>query len=173
MDLQQNDPGLAQAFVANRAQLRRAALAIVRAPEEADDVVQDAYVKLIEARCDAEVRQPLAYCFQVVRNMALDRRRRSAFESGLFGVEEEGHSVPAVMGQPERHAISWQNIAIIDRALAELPKRTRTAFELYRLNGLTQRDIGAQLGVSVGLVNSMIRDAMMALTHCRTMLVAE
>jgi RNA polymerase sigma factor (sigma-70 family) len=173
MDVQTGEPGLAEVFVANRAQLRRAALAIVRVPEEADDVVQDSYVKLIEARSDAVVRQPLAYCFQVVRNMALDRLRRASFEANLFLVEEEGQAVPSIHGHPERHAISFQNIAIIDRALAALPARTRRAFELYRLNGFTQRDIGRELGVSAGLVNGMIREAMMALTHCRELLGAE
>jgi RNA polymerase sigma-70 factor (ECF subfamily) len=38
------------------------------------------------------------------------------------------------------------------------------AFEMYRIRGMTQKDIAVTLGVSPTLVNFMIRDAM---THCR------
>lgn len=44
------------------------------------------------------------------------------------------------------------------------PKRTRYAFEMYRLHGVPQKDIAKELGVSPTLVNFMIRDA---LVHCR------
>ena len=40
----------------------------------------------------------------------------------------------------------------------------RRAFELYRLGGLTQREVADELGISTTLVNFMIRDA---LTCCR------
>jgi RNA polymerase sigma-70 factor (ECF subfamily) len=53
---------------------------------------------------------------------------------------------------------------MVSDALATLPERTRRAFELYRLGGLTQREVADELGISTALVNFMIRDA---LTCCR------
>lgn len=55
-------------------------------------------------------------------------------------------------------------MARISQALDSLPARTRRAFELYRLAGLSQREIASELGVSVTLVNFLIRDA---LASCR------
>lgn len=172
MSVDQISADLASTFVAHRTQLRRTVLAIVGRPEQADDIMQDAYVKLIGA-VTAAVRQPLGYCYQVVRNMALDHCRRASLEAGLFTLEEEGHHVPATQGMPEQRAINRQNIEIVDRALGQLPARTRKAFELYHVGGLTQRDIAQQLEVSIGLVNGMIQDATEALMACRHVLATE
>ncbi|MGC4060244.1 MAG: sigma-70 family RNA polymerase sigma factor [Aquabacterium sp.] len=156
-------------FVSHRAELRRAAVRIVSLADAADDVIQDAYIKLIGAQTAVVVRDPLSYCFQLVRNMALDHCRRSSLESGLFAKAEEGLHVPAQSG-PEQHAISCQNIAIVDAALSKLPERTRKAFELYRLAGLTQRDIALEMALSIGTVNGLIQEALGALMDCRHLL---
>jgi RNA polymerase sigma-70 factor (ECF subfamily) len=148
-------------------------MGIVGTTEAADDVLQDAYIKLIEAARTAEVRHSLAYCFQAVRNLALDCRRRCTFEEHLLAVEDEGANVPAAQATPEQYAINRQNLAIIDAALARLPMRTRQVFEMYRVGGLTQRDIAQRMSVSVGLVNGMIRDATNALMTTRHLLARE
>lgn len=162
---------LEAAFVAHRAQLRRTALAIVGTPESADDVLHDAYIKLAEADV-APVRQPLGYCVRVVRNTALDHRRRTVFEGGLLAQEDEGQHVAAAQGSPEQLTSARQQLAIVSKALGALPLRTRQAFEMYRLNGLTQRDIGQRMGVSAALVNNMVKEAIGALMACRSQLNA-
>jgi len=158
---------LADVFIAYRSQLCHAAMKILGNRERADDVVQDAYLKIIEADAVFDVRQPVAYIYQVVRNLAIDRHRRCALESGFFACEEEGLEVPAPSGTPEAIAIGRQELGRVARALGELPERTRKAFELYRVGGLTQREIAERLGVSTTLVNFMIRDA---IDHCRAAL---
>ncbi|WP_301287626.1 sigma factor-like helix-turn-helix DNA-binding protein, partial [Pseudomonas aeruginosa] len=65
---------------------------------------------------------------------------------------------------PETSHINYATLEHIADALTELPKRTRYAFEMYRLHGVPQKDIAKELGVSPTLVNFMIRDA---LVHCR------
>lgn len=160
-------------FIAHRVQLRGVAQKIVGQRELADEVTQDAYFKLTDTALSSRVQQPLAYCFQVVRNLAIDYRRRMNFEFNVFAVEDEGMNVPTPQATPEQYAISQQNLSLIDKVLDGLPARTRQAFEMYRLNGLTQRDIGQKLGVSAALVNAMIREATEALMHCRHLLDAD
>ncbi len=150
-------------FVEHRSQLQRAAFKILYNAERAQDVVQDAYLKMIEATNVFEVKQPLAYLFQMVRNLAIDAHRRAALEARFFVGEEDGLDVPASSGTPESMTVNRQDLRIVVDALAELPERTRRAFELHRLGGLTQREIANELGVSITLVNFMIRDAM---NHC-------
>ena len=147
-------------FVEHRPQLVRAAFKVLGNTQWAQDVVQDSFLKLNEAGPMFEVRQPLAYLFQVVRNLAVDAYRRAALEGRMFVGEEDGMAVPASCGTPESLTVSRQDLRIVADALATLPARTRTAFELHRLAGLTQREVGEQLGVSITLVNFMIRDAM-------------
>lgn len=158
---------LTEVFVANRARLRRVALAVVQNAQGAEDVLQDAYLKLLGAETALEVHQPLAYCSQIVRNMARDHLRRSTFESGLMALEEEGEHVAATHGQPELQAMRRQNIAILSDALEAVPVRTRIAYEMYIVRGMTQRDISKALEVSVGLVNALIAEAGAVLTRQR------
>jgi RNA polymerase sigma-70 factor (ECF subfamily) len=169
MDQQYLDIG--RTFVAHHGQLRGVAQKIVGTRELADDVAQEAYLKLIEAAAAFSARHPLAYCFQVVRNLAIDYRRRMALESNLFTEEEEGLHMPTPRATPEQSAIHRQSLALVDKALDQLPARTRQVFELHRLGGLTQRDIGKRLGVSAALVNAMIREASNALMQLRHALV--
>ena len=146
--------------------LRRAALKILGDLARAEDVVQDAYLKVTESERAPNIKQPLAYLYQIVRNLAIDRHRRAAFEGGLFENEEEGLQVPGQMATPEVTAISRQNLTVVARALSELPERTRR-FELHRLDGHTHCAIATQLNISTSLVNILIHDAM---NHCRAAL---
>ena len=154
---------LARSFVAHRKQLMEVAERILRCRRRAEDIVQDAFLKVIE-HTDAEaVLRPAAYLLSMVRNLAIDQYRRSSFESRLFANEEHGWQV-AANHSAETSLWGRQCLSVIDRALAELPERTRAAFELHRIHGLTQRDVAKRLSISATLVNFMIRDAML---HCR------
>lgn len=163
----QQSADLSTIFVTHLAQLRRVALNIVRNPERAEDIVQDAYLKATEAANILNIKQPLAYLLQMVRNLAIDRHRRTAFEVGLFESEEEGLHVPALIGAPEATAISRQHLTLVAHALSELPERTRRVFELHRLDGHTHCAIASKLQISTSLVNILIHDAM---DHCRAAL---
>lgn len=154
---------LCKAFVEHRPQLERAAFKILVNAERAQDVVQDTYLKMIEAAGAFEVRQLVAYLFQMVRNLAIDAHRRAALEARLFAGEELGMDVPDRSGTPESITVNRQDLRIVSDALTELPERTQCAFKLHRLDGLTQREIADKLGVSITLVNFMIRDT---LNHC-------
>lgn len=158
---------LVDIFVANRNQLCHVATKILGSRDRAEDVVQDAYLKIVDAKAVFVVKQPTAYVFRIVRNLAIDRYRRTALESGVFTVAEAGQNVPATSGTPEALTISRQQLNLVARAIEQLPARTRRVFELYRAGGHTQREIAQMLDVSPTLVNFMIRDA---LDHCRSAL---
>lgn len=158
---------LEDAFLQHRGRLHAAAHAIVGARDIAEDVTQSAYVKVLELSGELVIRQPVSYCFQVVRHLAIDYRRRLLLESHFFTDESQGDLAPTALASPEQAVIAAEHIALVDNVLAVLPSRTRTAFMLYRLNGLTQREIAKRLDVSPTLVNFMIRDAIDALKQCR------
>lgn len=160
MSLNQPSTKLGELFLTHSNQLKRAALKILGNQERAEDIVQDAYLKAIEAEKTFDVKEPLAYLFQIVRNLSIDRYRRIALENNIFSDEEEGLNIPSSHGIPENIAINRQHLHIISNALNTLPDRTRRAFELYRLGGYTQREIAEKLDISTTLVNFMIHDAL-------------
>ncbi|HET7868055.1 MAG TPA: sigma-70 family RNA polymerase sigma factor [Burkholderiaceae bacterium] len=158
---------LATVFMAHRKALQWTAQKILGDRPTAEDLVQDAYLKAREAAQAGVLRDPVAFAHQVVRHLAIDRHRRRALEACLFTDEASGHQVAATMAGPEGQAIDRQALARVARALGELPARARQVFELYRLEGCTQREIAARFDISPALVNFIIRDA---LAHCRAAL---
>lgn len=164
--LQEDD--LVAIFIAHRRQLCDVAAKVLGSRDKADDVVQDAYLKVVEAGGACAVKQPTAYVYRIVRNLAIDRYRRRTFESGLFATTDEEQYASSV-GTPESISMSRQHLGLVAAALGELPDRTRRAFELCRIGGHTQREVAELLDVSPALVNFMIRDAH---NHCRATLGA-
>ncbi len=162
------EPTLAEVFIANRVQLQRVAQKIVRTTDLADEVLQDAYLKLADGGAVREVHRPLGYCCQVVRNVAFDYHRHHSVEASYRTYCDDVELMsPPSNDAPERLLDGRQALVAIDRVLCALPERTRLAFELNRLGGMTQREVGAQLGCSATLVNFMIKDADAALESCR------
>lgn len=155
-------------FIVNRAPLRRAAYKIVGDWDQSDDIVQDAYIKVTAASTTRNVRQPLSYLFQIVRNLAIDRYRRGLFETELFGLEEEGLYVQSLLEAPEINAINRQYLTLAVQALAQLPERTIRVFILYRIEGFTHRMIADELNISTSLANMLIHEAT---EHCKSVLL--
>lgn len=147
-------------FIANRTQLRRAAYKILGDWDRVDDVLQDVYLKICEHYDQkSEIKQPLAYLFQVVRNMAIDQYRRANFEMDLFAGEDEGFQVPDKLGTPETTVMYCQSLECVAKALSKLPERTKRVFELYRIDGYTHQMIAKELNISISLVNILIHQA--------------
>lgn len=157
-------------FAEHRAQLKRVAHHILGDAQSAEDLVHDAYLKALEAASHAQavVKQPLSYAYRVMRNLAIDRYRRGELESQLFEAEDNGEEVAAPAAcTPEAMASDRQALTRVEQALSELPERARRVFELYRLEGCTQREIGTLLGISAATVNALLQQA---LEQCRAAL---
>lgn len=139
---------------------------IVGCRARAEDVVQEAYLRLASAddtRAPADpIRQPVGYLYRIVRNLALDCVRHRALE-GDPATPEQRDAMPAAIPTPEQQALDRDQIRRLVAALDELPSRTRCAFEMHRLGGQTFPEIACHLGISVGLAHRLVKQA---LTHC-------
>lgn len=124
----------------------------IRNAWEVDDLVQDVFVR-IAARDSTEPVQNLgAYVLRTAVSVLADRSRRwrskrqdlhVAFDADQHGAEEFS---------PERVLEGRQELSAATAALLSLPERTRTVFILCRLDGMKQRDVAGQLGISVSAV---------------------
>ncbi|WP_029043801.1 MULTISPECIES: RNA polymerase factor sigma-70 [Cupriavidus] len=158
-------------FLEHRAALVGAAARIVGSRHQAEDVVQDTFLRLRGMDGDTPaIRAKLSYLFQMVRNLAIDAYRRQSLEQKWMAPEEDGIHAPSPATLPETIAMDRQALCALSGALAELPERTQQAFEMCRLQGMTQKEIAAVLGVSPTLVNFMVRDACI---HCRARLIRQ
>jgi RNA polymerase sigma factor (sigma-70 family) len=119
---------------------------------EAEDLTQDVLVRVATHEAAIDTGRPDAYVFQMAANLLRDRARRlkvrAQYQSGLGAVE----AVFKEDRDPDRILQGRESLAGVVAALNELPERTRTAFILFRLEHMKQRDIADLLGVSVRAV---------------------
>lgn len=162
---------LLDVLIQKRAVLLKAAASITGCRSRAEDVLQDAYLRLVSVPLNSlSSKARVSYVFQVIRNLAIDHYRKQELEQKYVCSEEDGLHAQASEVTPDSIQASEQTFEIIEAALKELPSRTRYAFEMYRLHGMQQKAIAKELGVSPTLVNFLIRDA---LVHCKNAVEAQ
>ncbi|HYQ49859.1 MAG TPA: RNA polymerase factor sigma-70 [Pseudomonas sp.] len=156
---------LLDVFFVQRSRLIGLAAKIIGCRSHAEDIVHEAFMKVDDAAAPEQIRSQASYLTRVVRNLSIDHYRRRQFEERLMCHDADSSESPAICGEtPEALVSDQQVLERISGALADLPERTRYAFEMCRIHGMKQREIAKILGVSPPLVNAMIRDA---LQHCR------
>lgn len=138
---------------------------IVGSRVQAEDVVQEAWLRLDGASDRQSVSDPLRYLYRIVRNLALDTLRRARFEQRLMGqdIAAIAESLPDEQPAPDAVLIASAELEAMLSALRELPDRTRIAFEMHRLGGYKLKEIAAHLGISVSLAHALVAEA---IAHC-------
>jgi RNA polymerase sigma-70 factor (ECF subfamily) len=160
---------LLDAYMAKRDDLVRFLTARLRSAAAAEDLVQDLYLRVASLELTEPVDNPSAYLYRLASNLMLDRlrsdRRSGARDASWVQskrVEMGGESV-ADEPSPEQSAYARQRLALAAEAIAELPPKTRRAFELHKLQGLSQEETARELGVSRKTVEKQISTALQRL----------
>lgn len=152
-------------FQSHRASLIDYARVITGNESQAEDVVQDAWLRFARARASVTLREPLQYLYRIVRNLAIDRKRssRKHEERHAFTVDAIAESLAADEPSPEAVALARSELQFVQLALSELPDRTRIAVEMHRFGGHTLSEIAGALGISVGLAHALVAEG---IKHC-------
>jgi RNA polymerase sigma-70 factor, ECF subfamily len=122
---------------------------VIRDDARADDVLQEAFVKLLRHGSGyREVTSKLAWLYRVVDNCC-------------FSAQERRRERPATAAEIGR-AVPWQDPATVSRiaarrALGRLTPRSRQIAVLALVDGISQEQIGAEMGVSRQAVNRRLR----------------
>ena len=166
------DRELLTLLIAHRAELVSYARAIVGDAALAEDVVQDAYFRLERAqqvKLDDKLDEPVGYIFRIVRNLAIDGRRRIGRENTLIQGDANGTAdvVAAEGPDPEEKAIARGQVRLLETALSQLPEKSRIALEMHRFGGCKYAEIAKRLDVSVGTAHGLVSDA---IEHCKQIL---
>ncbi|MDP3241725.1 MAG: sigma-70 family RNA polymerase sigma factor [Reyranella sp.] len=147
-------------YLVHRGALMSYAKRLVNDAGQAEDVVQEAFIRLRAATATTIFEEPVAYLYRIVRNLALDLRRHLAVEGKheVAGVDDLALKVPAAQPSPEAVAAARQEFGNLLQALDELPERTRIAVEMHRLGGFKLREIAAHLGISISTAQALVAE---------------
>jgi RNA polymerase sigma-70 factor (ECF subfamily) len=117
-----------------------------------DDLVQEAYLRLLRARREGRVTSAKAFLFTVTRNLAIDmfRRRRSSAHEPISEVLDQPpleEPIDFVTAAERQHRLD-----VLLEAVVALPERCRIVMMLRHLDGLSYKEIAEQLGISANTV---------------------
>lgn len=159
-----NSPALADLFQRYAAELR-AYLRARRGIADAEDLVQESFVRLLQASAASPPEDPRAWLYRTGANLAADaydhRMVRERVHVEWLEMDAEAADACA---DPARQVEASQGLRQVWAALLALPEPCRQAFLLNRLDGLSQRAIAVHLGLSEETVE---RHILRALEACR------
>lgn len=116
--------------------------------EDVQDLVQDAFVRLVAARHDVSMERPEAYLQGIARHLVLDRFRHSGRRGSPVDVPvEEALNVATPPDQEwalEAEDAKRRFVAVLDT----LAPKTREIFLLHRVNGLEYAEIARRMALS-------------------------
>ncbi len=137
---------------------------LVRDPQSAEDVVQDAMLRALTYFASFRGDNPRAWLLQIVRNTAYTRLQRMAPEEPL---DPDGrHAHLADPGHdPEAALALREGTEQLAAALQSLPPELRECVVLRELEDFSYRDIARITGVPVGTVMSRLFRARQALVR--------
>ena len=138
-------------FKSEAPQLRRYFRQKTGDPEGAADLVQDAFVKMVETPLD-DIRNPAAYLQRIARNLIVDRFRSRKGQFYAEHIPLEGCNASVSPAQ--------EDLYLFERAVSGLSQKTRTVFLLKRVDGLTYEQIGKRLNISVKTVEYHMKQAL-------------
>lgn len=150
---------LLEVLIANRQMLVNVARGFVGCMSQAQDVVHDVSIKLVDFPNQESIRQALAYVTRMVRNASIDVCRRQRLELTYRADEEEGAEIASSAPSPEATLMAREALSQVDDALARMPPRTRDAFHRVKIGNETLQSTARALNVSQTLVHFMIKDA--------------
>lgn len=157
---------LIETFMTHRAALARF-LALRCGSDSAEDLVQELWIKIQQV--DVPIELPQAYLYRAAHRLVLDTRR------GASRARDREHAWSMASGQidgaetavAERSLLAREQLRRVEGALAGVGARATRIFTRYRIDGIEQRRIADELGVSLSTVEKDLRRSYAALSRLR------
>ena len=135
---------------------------------EALEVAQEAYVRLLSLDQPGAVSYLRAFLFKTAANIAIDRRRRhlsyhKATGQPLFSEFAENRT-------PERQVAAEQTLQRLEKLIESMPAKCRASFIMSQIQGLDAVTIASRLGITDSMVRKYV---VRALLHCRQLMDLE
>ncbi|MEQ1730614.1 MAG: sigma-70 family RNA polymerase sigma factor [Vicinamibacterales bacterium] len=144
---------------------------IVRAAEDAEEVVQDVFAQVWReaSRYEARRASVAGWLVMITRARAIDRLRSHRARPDLdSSAAPSTAAMASAEPDPEMQTVRAADAHAVRTALAVLPERERQLVELAYFEGLTHSELAARTGTPLGTVKTRLRTAMFALRGALT-----
>lgn len=132
--------------------------------DQAADVAQDTYVRIMSLDNPQGIVQPRAFLYKTALNLTVDLFRRQRLRAERTVELEAADETPSELPDQEAIVESKERVALLRRAIEELPPKCRHVFLLHKFQHLPHAEIAGRLGISKNMVEKHV---MKAMAHCR------
>lgn len=141
----------------------RTVLALLRSPEEAEDVAQEVFVEVYQTIGRFRGEAALStWLYRLATSRALKHRQRAkaqkrfAYFTSLLGFDNQVLHEPTDHAHPEAQLEGRQQLALLQARIAQLPSQQQVAFTLRHEQELSYEEIAAVLNTTVPAVESLL-----------------
>jgi len=130
---------------------------------EIADLLQDVYVRVYEAALQQLPDSAKQFVFAIARNLLINRARRERIVPFETVADLEALDIAADTPGPEQALIARDELIRLQAGVDRLPGRSREAFLLRQVEGLSRREIAARMGISDKTVRWHLNEGLRAL----------
>jgi RNA polymerase sigma-70 factor (ECF subfamily) len=132
---------------------------LVRNGADAEDVVQEAYLRAFQYADGFRGGDARAWLFTIVRNSAYTWLRKTRAFEPVVPFDEQAATTEVEMLNPEQLLLQKADGRVVEQAMRELPVRFREILILRELEGFSYKQIAEVVGVPMGTVMSTLSRA--------------
>ncbi len=139
------------------------------AVDNAEDILQDLWLRLADLD-ESTIVSPAAYLYRAANNIMHDRHRsnqRSRRRDSEWSDIERGTGEASDLPLPDRALIARQQLNQVEARISKEGPRIFEVFRRFRVDGVGQRQIAAELGISLSSVEKDLQKAYRALAEWR------
>ncbi|TNE62565.1 MAG: RNA polymerase sigma factor [Alphaproteobacteria bacterium] len=139
----------------------------LKSREEAVEVAQEAYVRLLRLDDTSTIGFLRAFLYRTATNIAIDRARQRSRAQAWYEDEAPARADEVFSFTPERQVAARQSVQRVVDCLNELPEKCRHAFVQFKFRNRDYDDIAAEMGLTASMVRKYV---LRALVHCTEVL---
>jgi len=134
-----------------------------RAEADIVDLRQEIYARVCEAAASAAPLNTKAFVFTTARNLLIDKARHARVVPLEVAADLDGWGLAFDDLTPDRHLAARDELRQLQAGLAQLPARCREVVVLRKIQGLSQREVAARMGIREDTVERQTAHGMRAL----------
>lgn len=156
-------PQTGDPFTEHRDRLQNYLCARLDCEADAQELAQEAYLRVLRISDKQLIRHPQAYLYRIAINLVHELyankvpQQQPIGESGLADIEDPGPL-------PDEVTERSRQLQQVERALSELPPKCRAVVTMRCRQGMTNKEVAAELGLSVHMVKKYMTKG---IAHCR------
>lgn len=135
----------------------------VRVPEDAEDLTQEVFVRLLRRPDLDQVENIDGFLFVTAANLLKDYYRAQARHGGAKVTSIDNVEVETLEPNPGQTVEDRDEIGVLLGAIEDLPPKCRAVFVLFRFEDVPQAEIARRMGITVSMVEKHIAAALVAL----------